>query len=102
MTDETGGVGYAKSLAVLLNGSAHLERDRHGHLVADTSFYLALNGWEKPWTSFCPTAGGVGPWQVVADTCDDKPLYRPELVEPGGRVPLTGHNFVVLQQVEAS
>ena len=48
MTDADWGVGYAKSLGVLLNGPSLTEPDRYGRLVADTSFYLALNAWEEP------------------------------------------------------
>ena len=83
MGDDDWGVGYAKSLAVLLNGSAHLERDRHGHVVRDDSFYLALNAWEQPLDFHLPARTWGGPWQVVADTSDDRPIYRPELAEPG-------------------
>jgi hypothetical protein len=35
---------------------------------------------------------------VVLDTCDDRPAYKPEIIEASGTVPLVGHHFVVLQQ----
>jgi glycogen operon protein len=98
MTDDDWGVSYAKSLGVLLNGSAHLERDQHGHMVTDSSFYMALNAWEQPLDFIVPAQKWGGPWVVAVDTCDDKPVYRPELVRPGARVPLVGHHFVVLQE----
>jgi isoamylase len=98
MDDADWGVGYAKSLGVLLNGAAHPERDRHGRLVTDTSFYLAFNGWQEPLDFNLPDERWGGPWRVVLDTSDDRPIYRPELVEPASRVPLLGHHFVVLQQ----
>ena len=98
MTDADWRVGYAKSLAVLLNGSSLAERDRHGRLIADTSFYLALNAWEEALEFRLPGAKWGGPWQTVLDTSDDRPAYKPDLLAPGARVPLMGHHFVVLQQ----
>ena len=98
MTDADWGVGYAKSLGVLLNGSLTLsEPDRHGRLVPDASFYLALNAWEQPLGFRLPGPEWGGPWQVVVDTCDDKPgVPAPSWSGPAGTVPLVGHHFVVL------
>jgi glycogen operon protein len=98
MTDQDWGVGYAKSLAVLFNGRSPVGADRHGRHVADTSFYLALNAWEQPLDFKLPARRWGGPWQVVVDTSDDKPVYKPALVAAGGALPLLGHHFVVLQQ----
>jgi glycogen operon protein len=99
MTDADWGVGFSKSLAVLLNGSPTGERDRHGGLITDTSFYLALNAWEQPLEFRLPSAKWGGPWQVVLDTSDDRPAYKPDLLAAEAQVPLIGHHFVVLQQV---
>jgi glycogen operon protein len=98
MTDEDWGVGYAKSLAVLFNGLSPVGADRHGRHVPDTSFYLALNAWEQPLGFKLPAAKWGGPWQVVVDTSDDKPVYKPALIASGSTLPLLGHHFVVLQE----
>ncbi len=98
MTDEDWGVGYAKSLAVLFNGRSPGGADRHGRHVPDNSFYLALNAWEQPLGFRLPVAKWGGPWQVVVDTSDDKPVYKPALIAAGGALSLLGHHFVVLQQ----
>jgi glycogen operon protein len=98
MTDAAWGVRYAKSLGVLINGSLPTERDRHGRPVTDTSFYLAFNAWEQPLAFRLPGPEWGSPWQVVLDTSDNRPTYRPDLVEAGKVVPLIGHHFVVLQQ----
>jgi glycogen operon protein len=102
MTDEDWGVGYAKSLAVLFNGLSATGADRHGHHVLDTSFYLALNAWEKPLAFKLPGPKWGGPWQVVVDTSDDKPVYRPALIAAGEALPLLGHHFMVLRQSEGA
>jgi glycogen operon protein len=98
MTDEDWRVGYAKSLAVLANGSAPSDADRHGRHAPDASFYLALNAWEKPLTFRLPAPKWGGPWQVVVDTSDDKPVYKPSLIAAGEPLPLLGQHFVVLQR----
>ncbi len=98
MRDSDWNVGYAKSLGVLLNGASLTERDRHGRLVADTSFYLALNAWDQPLAFRLPDKRWGGPWQTVVDTSDARPAYRPDLLQPGSAVQLLGHHFVVLQQ----
>ena len=98
MTDSDWEVGYAKSLGVLLNGPSLIEPDRYGRMVPDTSFYLALNAWEEPLVFSLPDYKWGGPWQVVVDTSDDKPVYRPELLQPESSLQLCGHHFVVLQQ----
>jgi isoamylase len=102
MNDDDWGVGYAKALGVLLNGAARPERDRHGRLVADTSFYLALNAWERPLEFRMPGEEWGGPWRVVVDTCDDRPKYRAALLGAGDGLHLTGHHFVVLQQSDGT
>ena len=98
MTDRDWGVGYAKSLGVLLNGAMLNEQDRHGRSVSDTSFYLALNAWEQPLDFILPSEEWGPTWQAVLDTSDRWPIYRPELHKAGSEVPLLGHHFVVLQQ----
>jgi isoamylase len=100
MSDWDWGVGYAKSLGVLLNGPSYTERDRHGRHISDTSFYLALNAWEQPLDFLLPDAEWGEPWQVVLDTADPRPAYRPSLLGAGGTVPLLGHHIVVLQQAQ--
>ncbi len=98
MDDPDWAVGYAKSLGVLLNGAHHAERDRHGRAVTDTSFYLAINAWDQPLGFRLPGPKWGGPWQVVLDTSDDRPAYRPQLLSPGAVLTMTGRHFVVLQQ----
>ncbi len=83
---------------MLFNGLSPSGADRHGHHVPDTSFYLALNAWESPLVFKLPGPKWGGPWQVVVDTSDDKPVYRSRGIAAGGALPLLGHHFVVLQQ----
>jgi glycogen operon protein len=98
MTGSDWAAGYAQSLAMLLNGSSPSEPDHYGRFIPDASFYLALNAWEQPLGFRLPDQKWGGPWQVVLDTYDDRPAYKPEIIEASSTVPLVGHHFVVLQQ----
>ena len=97
MTDSDWGVGYAKSLGVLLNGSSPSDPDRHGRRVADSSFYLAFNAWEEPLQFRLPGPKWGGPWCVVVDASDKKPVNQSSLVQAGKPVQLLGHHFVMLE-----
>jgi isoamylase len=97
MTDSDWGVGYAKSLGVLLNGSSLTEPDRHGRQVADSSFFLAFNAWEEPLQFRLPSPKWGGPWRVVVDTSDIRPVERPAPVQAGKPLHLLGHHFVMLE-----
>ncbi|HYA45850.1 MAG TPA: glycogen debranching protein GlgX, partial [Acidimicrobiales bacterium] len=99
MTDTDWGVRYAKSLGILLNGTTPTGPDRHHwRQVRDSSFYLALNSWERALDFQLPGAEWGGPWLMVLDTSWDRPLYKPETLEAGSTFELVGHGFVVLQE----
>ena len=79
MTDDDWRVGYAKSLAVLAQRLAPWpSADRHGR---HDPRRLVLPGpqrlGEAPRPSGSPAPKWGGPWQVVLDTSDDKPVYKP-------------------------
>lgn len=97
MTDADWGVEYAKSLGVLLNGAVLSDPDRHGRQVADSSFYLAFNAWEEPLQFRLPGPKWGGPWRVVVDTSDARPVQRSGLVRASRPVQLLGHHFVMLE-----
>jgi glycogen operon protein len=97
MTDSDWGVGYAKSLGVLLNGSSLSDPDRHGRQMADSSFYLAFNAWEEPLQFRLPGPKWGGPWRVVVDTSDKRPVAKSRLVQASRPVQLLGHHFVMLE-----
>ena len=65
--------------------------------VADSSFYLAFNAWEEPLQFRLPGPKWGGPWRVVVDTADSKPVERSSLVQAGKTVELQGHHFVMLE-----
>jgi isoamylase len=76
MSDEDWRVGYAKSLAVFLNGSAIRRPGEHGEVIKDDSFYLIFNAHHEPMSFALPDEKFGGRWVRVLDTAEDAP---PEL-----------------------
>jgi len=68
MTEEDWRVGYAQSLAVLLNGEAISEPDPRGGRIVDAKFLLLFNAHSDPLTFTLPEASLAPGWEVVIDT----------------------------------
>ena len=68
MTDADWDAGYAKSLAVFLNGDAISEPDPRGGKITDDSFLLLFNAHSNPLTFTLPDGGYAAGWEVVIDT----------------------------------
>jgi glycogen operon protein len=92
MTDADWEVGYAKSLAVWLNGHGIPDPDEHGRPVADASFYLIFNGWDQELDFTLPDAAWGQSWLVVLDTADDEAV--PIATPPGAAVTPTAPNGI--------
>jgi glycogen operon protein len=76
--------GFARSLAVLLNGDAITEPGSRGEAITDQSFLLLFNAGDEPVTFTLPRGDIASGWQVVADTA-----------EPAGHIPLAGNGPLV-------
>jgi glycogen operon protein len=70
MSDEDWQAGFAKSLAVFLNGDAIPTRDRRGERVVDDSFYVMFNAHQDPIEFVMPEAQWGERWMIVLDTHD--------------------------------
>ncbi|HEU0166521.1 MAG TPA: glycogen debranching protein GlgX, partial [Chloroflexota bacterium] len=100
MSDEDWGAGFAKSLAVFLNGDVMPATDDRGEAVRDDSFYLIFNGHEERLDFSLPSAEAGQQWRLVMDTTEAKP--EPEdggkLYEAGATVIASGRSVVLLQR----
>ncbi|MGH9089483.1 MAG: glycogen debranching protein GlgX [Acidimicrobiales bacterium] len=69
MDDADWDAGFARSLAVFLNGEAIPDRDDWGRRISDDWYLLVLNAHDEPidWTL---PGHGVEHWRVVLDTAD--------------------------------
>jgi glycogen operon protein len=88
MSDEDWDKGFARSLAVFLNGDAIREPDERGEPVTDDQFWLLLNGHHEGLPFVLPDVAGDR-WEVVLDT------HAPLLDQVEQRVVKTGQPFDV-------
>jgi glycogen operon protein len=68
MTDADWDTGYAKALAVFLNGDAISESDRYGGPIQDSSFLLLFNASEQDLEFVMPPQRYGEHWERVLDT----------------------------------
>ena len=68
MTDGDWDTGYARSLAVFLNGDAITEPGPRGEAVRDDDFLLLVNAHSEPVTFTMPGARFAAAWEILVDT----------------------------------
>ncbi len=78
--------GYARSMAVLLNGDAITEPGPRGEAIADDSFLLLFNAHDQPVSFVLPGAELAGGWQLVVDTSSPMEHVPATAGAAGGRV----------------
>jgi isoamylase len=116
MTEEDWKSGFAKSLAVFLNGKGLNTVDARGELLTDDSFYLMLNAHHEPLNFTLPVGDTGNSWVKILDTKDNLPARKevqpaksPETPEKEeGResyrkddeLAVDGRSFVLLRLVE--
>jgi isoamylase len=96
MTGADWEVGYAKSLAVFLNGNAIPDPDIYGRPVVDDSFYLLFNGWEQAIDFELPNPRWGRQWSIALDSAVDRPPDGAE-ISAGRCVSALGHHFMLLR-----
>ena len=98
MSDEDWNVGYARSLAVFLNGKAIPTPGPRGEHVEDDSFMLLFNAHTKPVTFTVPEDLAGLQWQVVLDTSQD--VTCADILGPADAWEVEGWSVVLLEQLE--
>ncbi len=88
MTNEDWAAGFAKSLAVFLNGDAITEPDPRGERITDDSFLLLFNAAEHDLDFFIPPGYGEH-WALELNSADPEPM-------PGGPVAVKAGDIVTL------
>ncbi len=95
MDAESWANGYARSVAVFLNGDAIHEPDPRGQRIVDDSFLICFNAHYEAIDFTIPTADYGAGWQLVVDTTDPAALVTMHL--PGGEVTVGPRSVVVLR-----
>jgi isoamylase len=96
MSDEDWDAGYAKSLAMYLNGHGIRETDERGEDVVDDCFYLAFNAHHEPIEFTLPSDDYAESWTVVVDTAELGEV-EPVQVKAGETLTVAARATVVLQ-----
>jgi glycogen operon protein len=95
MTEDDWDAGYAKSIAMYLNGHGIRSTDERGEGVVDDHFYLAFNAHHEPIEFTLPSEEYAGAWTVVLDTAE-MDAVEPLEFKPGETVTLQDRSMVVL------
>jgi glycogen operon protein len=98
MSDEDWESGFAKSVAVYLNGQGIPDLDMRGQRVTDDSFVLCFNAHHEPIEFALPSVDFGVAWQPVIDTSADAATDGdPKPIAAGEKVTIDGRAVLVLQ-----
>jgi glycogen operon protein len=98
MSEQDWANGFAKSLALFLNGEVIAHASPRGERVRDDSFYLICNAHWEPIDFTVPAAPLATGWQVILDT--NRPLPEDGMVFQGGvSCKADGRSLVVLRRL---
>jgi isoamylase len=100
MTEEEWNSGYAKSVAVFLNGHELPDPGPHGERITDDSFLLIFNASEMKLDFTMPGAPWGSNWTVALDTND--PDLEEDVVElsAGQSYPVESRSMVVIRSTD--
>jgi isoamylase len=99
MDDDDWDVGFAKSLAMYLNGHGIRETDERGEDVVDDCFYLAFNAHHEPIEFTLPSTDYAEGWTVVVDTAELGDV-EPVDIKAGETLTVGARATVVLQAAQ--
>jgi isoamylase len=96
MTAEDWGAGFAKSVAVFLNGHGIPDLDPRGQRVLDDSFLLCFNAHYEPIEFTLPPKEFGAGWRTVVCTADGA-AATPDELSAAASFTVDAHTAVVLQ-----
>ena len=99
MTDDDWAVGYARSLAVFLNGNGFTARGPRGEQIVDDSFLLLFNAAADPIAFVLPSGLGGDDWEVEIDTSTTS--TRGLAVSTSEKVTVPAWTVLVLRRLDA-
>jgi glycogen operon protein len=100
MGEEHWGEGFAKAVAVFLNGDAIASPDTRGERVTDDSFFVLFNAHYEPLDFTLPKSEWGKEWVAVLDTTQPLPGEEEKSrVKAGGAVPVNARSLKVLRRV---
>jgi glycogen operon protein len=98
MSESDWQAGFARSVAVFLNGDAIAEPDGRGTRITDNSFLLFFNAHHDDMDFTVPREIYGERWEVVLDTAAPLVLDRPT-VKAGETLTIESRSILVLRRV---
>ena len=99
MTEGDWEVGFAKSIAVFVNGAAISEPDARGERIIDDSFLLLFNAADNGVEFTIPASDYGDEWTVELDTADPQPPPDgPGMVKPGDVLTVSPRSLRLLRR----
>ncbi|MBD3886033.1 glycogen debranching protein GlgX [Phormidium tenue FACHB-886] len=98
MTQEQWDIGYAKSIALFLNGNMIPSPGPQGQKISDDSFLLFFNAHWETIEFTLPNGFVEQAWQTVIDTKECRFVQEERLFTGEQTVPVVGRSVVVLKQ----
>ncbi|MBM7808541.1 glycogen operon protein [Geodermatophilus bullaregiensis] len=95
MTEDDWDAGFAKSIAMYLNGHGIRSTDERGEDVVDDHFYLAFNASHEPMDFTLPAEEYAAAWTVVLDTAELGEV-EPTQLKPGETITVRDRSMIVL------
>ncbi len=99
MTEQEWHSGFARSIAVFLNGDELPDPDPEGRRVTDDSFLLIFNGDADEVAFRMPPSDWGDAWTVVLDTNDPTVDEETIFYKAGQDAPVVGRSVMVLRRV---
>ena len=97
MSDDDWESGFAKSIAVFLNGNGIPDLDVRGQRVTDDSFVLCFNAHHDDIEFAMPTAEFGATWTPVVDTTFATGALEHRMITAGGSITVPARALVALQ-----
>jgi glycogen operon protein len=88
--------GYARSLAVFLNGEEIALPDPRGRRLSDDSFFVLLNAFDRDIDFKLPEGRYGQRWTRILDTAEPVPGPRPKIVRAGAHLQVTDRSLTLL------
>lgn len=100
MTQEQWDTGYAKSIAVFLNGNKIPSPGPQGQRITDDSFLLFFNAHYETIEFALPASFQNREWQVVIDTKEPRFMLEEQIFTRQQAVPVVARSMIVLQRID--
>lgn len=101
MGDDEWGLGWARSLGVVLNGATLGDVDEAGDLVKDSSFLMMLNCHHEAIEFYVPATSNTTKWEILVDTNEPDLQAGTIFKRPGDAMELVPLSFVLAREVQA-